>query len=87
MNATQQLHAPGQSLWLDNGICALPASETPARFIDESPDLILTTSGVERWLGHVFNLMEAFIVATGAFTLLTMCRSHSVCAARCIHAT
>lgn len=30
--------------------------------------------GLERWLGHVFNVMGGFMVATGAMTVLVACR-------------
>ena len=30
--------------------------------------------GLERWLGHVFNVMGGFMVATGAITMLVACR-------------
>jgi hypothetical protein len=30
--------------------------------------------GLERWLGHVFNVMGGFMVATGAMTMLVACR-------------
>lgn len=30
--------------------------------------------GLERWLGHVFNVMGGFMVATGAITVLVACR-------------
>ena len=84
MNATQQLHAHGQTLWFDKCICALQSGAEPVPFIDES---VATTSGAKRWRGHVFNLQGAFIVANDVFTLPTKCRSGSLCAARCTHAT
>ena len=87
MNATQQLHAHGQSLWFNKCICALKASATPVRFIDESHNSVATTSGAERWLGRALNSMGEFIVATDVFTLPTKCRSGSLWAARCTHAT
>ena len=30
--------------------------------------------GLERWLGHVFDVMGGFMVATGALTILVACR-------------
>ena len=30
--------------------------------------------GLERWLGHVFNVMGGFMVGTGAMTMLVACR-------------
>lgn len=87
MNAPKQLHAHGQRVWFDNRICALQESAEPVRFIDELHDLIATTPVAKRWRGNVFNLMGAFIVTTNMFTLLAKCRSDSLCAARCTHAT
>ena len=87
MNATHPLRAHGQRVWFDNRICALQASAERVRFIDELHDLIATTSVAKRWRGHVFNLMGAFLVTTNMFTLLATCRSDSLCAARCTHAT
>ena len=31
--------------------------------------------GLERWLGHVFNVMGGFMIATGAITMLVACRT------------
>ena len=41
------------------------------RYIGGSLDAIRSTvPGLERWLGHVFNVMGGFMVATGAMTIL-----------------
>ena len=45
------------------------------RFIGSSIEAIRSaTPGLERWLGHVFNVMGGFMVATGAMTVLVACR-------------
>ena len=41
------------------------------RYIGSSLDTIRSTvPGLERWLGHVFDVMGGFMVATGAMTML-----------------
>ena len=45
------------------------------RFIGLSLEAIRSAApGLERWLGHVFNVMGGFMVATGALTILVACR-------------
>ena len=45
------------------------------RFIGLSLEAIRSAApGLERWLGHVFNVMDGFIVATGVLTILVACR-------------
>ena len=45
------------------------------RYIGSSLESILSAApGLERWLGHVFNVMGGFMVATGAMTVLVACR-------------
>jgi hypothetical protein len=45
------------------------------RYIGSSIDTIRTAlPGLERWLGHVFNVMGGFMVATGVLTVLVACR-------------
>ena len=45
------------------------------RYIGSSIETIRSTApGLERWLGHVFNVMGGFMVATGAMTMLVACR-------------
>lgn len=45
------------------------------RFIGSSLETIRSTApGLERWLGHVFNVMGGFMVATGAMTMLAAFR-------------
>ena len=41
------------------------------RFMGSSLEALrVAAPGLERWLGHVFNVMGGFMVATGALTLL-----------------
>jgi hypothetical protein len=45
------------------------------RYIGVSLETIRsTTPGLERWLGHVFNVMGGFMVATGVMTVLVASR-------------
>ena len=45
------------------------------RYIGSSLDTIRSTvPGLERWLGHVFDVMGGFMVATGAMTMLVAWR-------------
>jgi hypothetical protein len=45
------------------------------RYIGSSIETIRSAApGLERWLGHVFNVMGGFMVATGAMTVLVACR-------------
>ena len=45
------------------------------RYIGSSIEAICSAApGLERWLGHVFNVMGGFMVATGAMTVLVACR-------------
>ncbi|CAN5447050.1 hypothetical protein BH10PSE16_BH10PSE16_11080 [soil metagenome] len=45
------------------------------RFMGSSIETLRAAApGLERWLGHVFNVMGGFMVATGAMTLLVACR-------------
>ena len=45
------------------------------RYIGSSLEAIRSAApGLERWLGHVFNVMGGFIVATGAMTILVAFR-------------
>lgn len=45
------------------------------RFIGLSLDAIRSAApGLERWLGHVFDVMGGFMVATGALTIVVACR-------------
>lgn len=45
------------------------------RYIGSSLESIRSAApGLERWLGHVFNVMGGFMVATGAMTVLVACR-------------
>ena len=45
------------------------------RYIGASLEAIRSAApGLERWLGHVFNVMGGFMVATGAITILVACR-------------
>lgn len=45
------------------------------RYIGVSLEAIRSAApGLERWLGHVFNVMGGFMVATGAMTVLVACR-------------
>ena len=45
------------------------------RFIGLSLEAIRSAApGLERWLGHVFNVMGGFMVATGVLTILVACR-------------
>jgi len=45
------------------------------RYIGSSLEAIRSAvPGLERWLGHVFNVMGGFMIATGAITLLVACR-------------
>ncbi|WP_309678595.1 hypothetical protein [Polaromonas sp.] len=46
------------------------------RYIGASLEAIRSAApGLERWLGHVFNVMGGFMVATGAMTVLVACHS------------
>jgi hypothetical protein len=46
-----------------------------ARYVGSSIQAIRTAApGLERWLGHVFNVMGGFMVATGALTVLVAYR-------------
>ena len=46
------------------------------RYIGSSLEAIRSAvPGLERWLGHVFDVMGGFMVATGAMTVLVACRS------------
>lgn len=46
------------------------------RFIGSSIEVIRSaTPGLERWLGHVFNVMGGFMVAAGALTVFAASRS------------
>ena len=45
------------------------------RFIGLSLEAIRAAApGLERWLGHVFDVMGGFMVATGVLTILVACR-------------
>ena len=45
------------------------------RFMGASIELLRATApGLERWLGHVFDVMGGFMVATGAMTMLVAFR-------------
>ena len=45
------------------------------RYIGSSIEAIRSAApGLERWRGHVFNVMGGFMVATGAMTILVACR-------------
>ena len=45
------------------------------RYIGSSLESIRSAApGLERWLGHVFNVMGGFMVATGVMTVLVACR-------------
>ena len=45
------------------------------RYIGSSLEAIRAAApGLERWLGHVFNVMGGFMIATGAVTVLVACR-------------
>ena len=45
------------------------------RFIGLSLEAIRSVApGLERWLGHVFNVMGGFMVAAGMLTILIACR-------------
>ena len=45
------------------------------RYIGSSLETIRSAApGLERWLGHVFNVMGGFMVATGAMTMLAAFR-------------
>ena len=45
------------------------------RFIGSSLETIRSAvPGLERWLGHVFNVLGGFMVATGVMTVLAACR-------------
>ncbi len=45
------------------------------RYIGSSLEAIrVAVPGLERWLGHVFNVMGGFMVATGALTILVALR-------------
>ena len=45
------------------------------RYIGSSIDTLRGAApGLERWLGHVFNVMGGFMIATGAMTILVACR-------------
>ena len=45
------------------------------RYIGVSLEVIRSTApGLERWLGHVFDVMGGFMVATGSLTVLVACR-------------
>ncbi|WP_232081425.1 MULTISPECIES: hypothetical protein [unclassified Variovorax] len=45
------------------------------RFIGSSLESMRSAApGLERWLGHVFNVMGGFMVATGAMTVPVACR-------------
>ena len=45
------------------------------RYIGSSLEAIRSAApGLERWLGHVFNVMGGFMIATGAITMLVACR-------------
>ena len=45
------------------------------RYIGSSFETIQSTlPGLERWLGHVFNVMGGFMIGTGAMTTLVACR-------------
>ena len=45
------------------------------RFMGSSIETLRAAApGLERWLGHVFNVMGGFMVATGAITVLVACR-------------
>ena len=45
------------------------------RYIGTSLETIRSAApGLERWLGHVFNVIGGFMVATGAITMLVACR-------------
>ena len=49
------------------------------RYIGSSLETIRSASpGMERWLGHVFNVMGGFMVATGAITTLVAYRLHAM---------
>jgi len=45
------------------------------RFMGTSIEALRATApGLERWLGHVFNVMGGFMVAAGTMTILVACR-------------
>ena len=45
------------------------------RYIGSSLEAIRSAvPGLERWLGHVFNVMGGFMIATGAITMLVACQ-------------
>ena len=45
------------------------------RYIGSSLDAIrLAVPGLERWLGHVFDVMGGFMIATGVMTTLAACQ-------------
>jgi hypothetical protein len=49
------------------------------RYIGASLETIRSAvPGLERWLGHVFNVMGGFMVAAGAMTVLVACRLPAV---------
>ncbi len=46
------------------------------RFMGTSIESLRTAApGLERWLGHVFDVLGGFMVATGTLTLLVACRT------------
>ena len=46
-----------------------------SRYIGSSIEALRAAApGLERWLGHVFNVMGGFMIATGAMTVLVACR-------------
>ena len=48
------------------------------RFMGTSIEVLRAAApGLERWLGHVFDVLRGFMVATGTLTLLVACRSLS----------
>ena len=45
------------------------------RFMGASIETLRAAApGLERWLGHVFNVMGGFMIATGSLTMLVACR-------------
>ena len=84
-HATPHLHPSGKvfavcGLWLV-GLGAWFIFLRPAllpedlRYLGGSLDAIRTAApGLERWLGHVFDVMGGFMVATGAMTVLAVWR-------------
>ncbi|MDP1741621.1 MAG: hypothetical protein Q8M51_06000 [Polaromonas sp.] len=45
------------------------------RFMGASIETLRAAApGLERWLGHVFNVMGGFMIATGSLTTLVACR-------------